>query len=73
MRLSNIPSDPGACQCGVLGSNDGEAANLILAGAWTGPDEGVRAEVALDISSDDFASDAFTRDEPLVHARRHGE
>lgn len=50
-----------------------EGAHLIFASACAGPDEGVRAEVTLDIGGDDFASDAFTGDEPLVHARRHGE
>lgn len=45
--------------------------DLVLSGAYAGPDERIGAEIALDVGRDDFACDAIARDEPLVCAR-HG-
>lgn len=44
-------------------------AHLVLAGAVSGPDEGVRAQVALDVGGDDLSGDAVTRHEPLICPR----
>lgn len=47
-------------------------ANLIFGSACSWPDEGVRAQIALDVGGDDLAGDAIAQDKPLVHSR-HGE
>lgn len=45
--------------------------SLLGARAFTGLDEGVRPKVALDVGSDDFASDAIARNKPLLFRIRH--
>jgi hypothetical protein len=45
---------------------------LVLAGAYTGPDEGVRAKVALDVGGDDFSGDVLAEHKPLICARHGG-
>ena len=73
MQLSNSPVGPARGVRSGLGRVRmvfGDA-DLILAGACAGPHESVGAQVALDVSGDDFASDALAGDEPLVRARRH--
>lgn len=53
-------------------STEEGTANLEVAGACAWPDEGIGAQIALDVGGDDFASDAFAGHEPLV-TPRHGE
>lgn len=45
---------------------------LEIAGAGAWPDEGIGAQIALDVGRDDFTGDALTGHEPLV-TPRHGE
>lgn len=49
------------------------ASDLVLSGAWAGPHERIRAQVALDVSGDDFSGDAFTGHKPLVCSRHCGK
>jgi len=44
---------------------------LVLSGACAGPDEGIWAQVALDVGGDDFSRDAIAWHKPLICAR-HG-
>jgi hypothetical protein len=54
--------------CGV----EERLADLVLAGAYTGPDEGIRAKVALDVGGDDFSGDVLAEHKPLICARHGG-
>jgi hypothetical protein len=46
--------------------------DLVFAGAYAGSDEGIRAEVALDVGGDDFSCDVLAEHKPLICARHGG-
>jgi hypothetical protein len=58
------------CACIVLWGE--RLSDLVLAGAYTGPDEGIRAKVALDVGGDDLSGDVLAEHKPLICARHGG-
>ena len=74
MPLSSSLAGPtrrlAVCACTV--AREKRLADLVFARAYAGPDEGIGAEIALDVSGDDFSCDVLAEDKPLVCARHGG-
>ncbi|CAI6341112.1 unnamed protein product [Periconia digitata] len=63
---------PGTVLRASRGRGRERAADLVIASASAGPDESVWSQIALNVGSDDLASDALAGDEPLVRPRHDG-